>query len=61
MEARNLLKKSRKKIVDEAIENERLEGLKVSSDSKKMADKYIVGEISAEEAAEKIRVRYGAL
>jgi hypothetical protein len=51
----------RKKVVTQAIANEKLEGLKVSSESKKIADKYITGEASAKKAAEKIRTRYGVL
>lgn len=51
----------RKKIVTQAIANERLEGLKVSKESQKIADNYVVGKASAKQAAEKIRARYGAL
>ena len=51
----------RKNTVKQAIANERLEGLKVSKESKKIADSYIVGKASAKQAAEKIRARYGAL
>lgn len=53
--------KSRKKIVKQAIANERLEGLKVSKESIAIADKYITGELTAKQAAKKIRARYGAL
>ena len=48
-------------IVRQAIANERLEGLKVSSESKKIANNYILGKTSAKQAAQKIRARYGAL
>jgi len=51
----------RKKIVKQAVANERLEGLKVSKESQKIAGNYIVGKASAKQAAEKIRARYGKL
>ena len=51
----------RKKIVKQAIANERLEGLKVSKESQKIADNYIAGKVTAKEAAKKIRARYGVL
>lgn len=51
----------RKMTVRQAIANERLEGLKVSRESQKIADNYIVGKASAKQAAQKIRARYGAL
>ena len=51
----------RKNIVKQAVANERLEGLKVSAESKKIADSYVVGKASAKQAAEKIRARYGIL
>lgn len=51
----------RKKSVRRAVANERLEGLKVSKDSLKIADNYIAGKASAKQAAEKIRARYGTL
>ena len=37
----------RKKIVKQAIANERLEGLKVSKESQKIASSYIVGKASS--------------
>ena len=43
----------RKNIVKQAIANERLEGLKVSEESKRIADNYIVGKVTAKEAAKK--------
>jgi hypothetical protein len=49
----------RERVVVQAVANERLEGLVVSEDSKRIADRYIVGEVSAAEAAAKIRERYG--
>ena len=52
---------TRRKIVKQAIANERLEGLKVSPETKKIANTYIAGKASASEAAAKIRARYGAL
>lgn len=57
----NSATKKRHKIVKQAVANERLEGLKVSSDSKKIADNYIVGKASAKETAAKIRARYGVI
>ena len=51
----------RKNTVKQAVANERLEGLRVSSDSKRIADSYIVGKASAKQAAKKIRARYGVL
>lgn len=51
----------RKKIVKQAIANERLEGLKVSKESQKIANNYVAGKITVKEAAKKIRARYGAL
>jgi hypothetical protein len=53
--------KNRKKIVKQAIANERLEGLRVSKDSRKIADNYIVGKLTARAAAKKIRARYGVI
>lgn len=50
----------RKKVVKQALANERLEGLKVSRDTQRIANGYVVGKISAAEAAKKIRARYGA-
>jgi hypothetical protein len=51
----------RKKIVKQAVANERLEGLKVSKESQKIANNYIVGKASAKQVAQKIRARYGSL
>lgn len=51
----------RKNNVRQAVANERLEGLKVSKDSLKIAGNYIVGRASAKQAAKKIRARYGVL
>jgi hypothetical protein len=51
----------RKDIVKQAVANERLEGLKVSKESQKIADNYVVGKMTAKEAAKKIRARYGVL
>ena len=53
------LVQKRKKVVDQAIANEKLEGLKVSKDSRAIANNYIVGKASAKDAADAIRVRYG--
>lgn len=51
----------RQKVVKQAVANERLEGLKVSRVSTKIANNYIVGKASASQAATKIRARYGVL
>jgi len=51
----------RKKNVNRAVANERLEGLKVSKESRKIADNYITGKVSAKQVAIKIRARYGVL
>lgn len=51
----------REKVVKQAIANERLEGLKVSSQTRKIADNYVTGKVSARQAAAKIRARYGAI
>jgi hypothetical protein len=49
----------RKAAVKQAIANEKLEGLKVSAEARKIADSYVVGKASAKSAAAKIRARYG--
>lgn len=51
----------RQKTVEQAIANEKLEGLKVSTESRKIADNYVTGKVSAKDAAVKIKARYGAL
>ncbi len=51
--------KKRKNTVKQAVANEKLEGLKVSTESLKIADSYIAGTASAKSAATKIRARYG--
>ncbi len=51
----------RKKVVEQAVANEKLEGLKVSRETRKIADNYITGKASAKAAAAKIRARYRAL
>jgi len=50
----------RKEKVEQAIANERLEGLEVSKETKKTLDEYIAGKISAKEAARQVYARYGA-
>jgi len=45
--------------VKQAVANEKLEGLKVSQETRKIADNYIVGKVSAKTVAAKIRARYG--
>ena len=57
----NFSLKKRKKVVQQAVANERLEGLKVSKDSQKIANDYVTGNASAQDAAKKIRARYGSL
>jgi len=52
---------SRAAEVARAVANQRLEGLVVSEDSKRIADRYVVGEASAREAAAQIRARYGII
>ena len=42
----------------QAIANEKLEGLKVSSETRKIADDYINAKASAKVVAAKIRARY---
>lgn len=54
----NLSIKKRENTVKQAIANEKLEGLKVSRESRKIADNYIVGKASAKAAAAQIRARY---
>ncbi|MDR0417199.1 MAG: antitoxin VbhA family protein [Propionibacteriaceae bacterium] len=49
----------RERAVVQAVANERLEGLAVSEESQRIADRYIVGEATAAEAAAMIRQRYG--
>ncbi len=57
----NLAIKKRKRVVEQAIANERLEGLQVSKESQRIADIYIIGKISSKEAAKRIRAHYGIL
>ncbi|MCO5316460.1 MAG: antitoxin VbhA family protein [Solirubrobacterales bacterium] len=49
----------RRNTVRQAIANERLEGLKVSGESRKIAENYIVGKADAKQTAKQIRARYG--
>ena len=51
--------KKRENTVKQAIANEKLEGLKVSPQSRKIADNYVTGKASAKAVASKIRARYG--
>lgn len=53
--------KQRQNTVKQADANQRLEGLKVSKETKKIADNYVTGKVSARQAAKKIRARYGVL
>lgn len=50
----------RKQKVKQAIANERLEGLKISQHAQKSLNDYIVGKVSADEAAQQVFTRYGA-
>lgn len=52
--------KQREEKVRQAIANERLEGLSVSKDTQRVLDDYIVGKVSAKEAARQVFTRYGA-
>jgi len=51
----------REKTVKQAIANEKLEGLVVSRETRKLADNYITGKASAKTVAAKIRARYGKI
>ena len=57
----NKVTENRRKVVKQAVANEKLEGLKVSTESRKIADNYVVGKASAKQAASRIRARYGVL
>jgi hypothetical protein len=57
----NSTSQNREKNVKQAIANEKLEGLEVSRETRKIANSYVTGKASAKEAAAKIRARYGAL
>ena len=49
----------RQKQVDDAIANEKLEGLEVSSHTRKVMDDYVAGKVTAKQAAEQVYSRYG--
>jgi hypothetical protein len=53
--------RQREKTVKQAIANEKLEGLKVSQETRKIANNYVTGKASAKSVAAKIRARYGNL
>lgn len=53
--------KKRKNVIKQAIANQNLEGLTVSRESRKIANNYISGKITAQQAANKIRARYGSI
>jgi hypothetical protein len=57
----SVIVKKRKNVVKQAVANEKLEGLKVSKKSQKIAENYVVGKASAKQAASMIRARYGVL
>lgn len=57
----NVVTKKRSKAVNQAVANQKLEGLKVSRESKKIASEYVSGKLSAKQAAHKIRTRYGSI
>lgn len=54
-----MTEEERKIQVEEVIANERLEGLDVSPETKALMDKYIVGEMTADEVAKQVYERYG--
>jgi hypothetical protein len=56
---KNTPSQRRKKVVQQAIANEKLDGLQVSKESKTIDDTYMVGKASAKHAAAAIRARYG--
>ncbi|MBR3233533.1 antitoxin VbhA family protein [Candidatus Saccharibacteria bacterium] len=49
----------RQRQVDDAIANEKLEGLEVSSHTRKIMDDYVAGKVTADEAAKQVYSRYG--
>jgi len=53
--------KKRKNVVRQAVANQRLEGLRVSKKARSIAENYVVGKMTARQAAAKIRARYGVL
>lgn len=55
----NVNMERRKEKVEQAIANEKLEGLGISKLTKKTLNEYIAGKISAKEAAEQVYARYG--
>jgi hypothetical protein len=57
----NTMAQKREKTVKQAIANEKLEGLVVSRETRKLADNYITGKASAKAVAAKIRARYGKI
>ena len=57
----NLSIKKRARTVKQAIANEKLEGLQVSRETRKIADSYVAGKAPAKAVAAKIRARYGML
>jgi hypothetical protein len=57
----NLSIKKRENTVKQAVANEKLEGLKVSRESRRIADNYVIGKALAKSVADKIRARYGNL
>jgi Antitoxin VbhA len=57
----NLVIKKRKKVVRLALANQKLEGLKVTQEARKIADSYVVGKVSAKTVAARIRARYGSI
>lgn len=55
----NRYMETRREKVKQAIANEKLEGLSISENTKKTLDEYVVGKISAKEAAQQVYSRYG--
>lgn len=50
----------RRKKVERAIANQRLEGLSISNYTRSVLDDYVSGKISAHEAAQRVYSHYGA-
>jgi hypothetical protein len=57
----NLFMKQREKTVQQAIANEKLEGLQVYRATRAIADSYVTGTAPAKSVAAKIRACYGIL
>ena len=49
----------RKEKVEQAVANERLEGLEISRETREVLDDYIAGKMTAKQAARQVYERYG--